>query len=60
MDLDYYKIITTVILAMLGWIIAHFFTNKRAISSNRNSKKNGRYYRIRRYSRVKSINKQLA
>jgi len=35
MDLDYFKTVITVALAVLGWIIAHFFTNKRAISSRR-------------------------
>ena len=29
MDVDYLKIITTIILAVLGWIVGHFFTSRR-------------------------------
>lgn len=35
MGIDYLKIIITIILAVIGWIIGHYFTNKRAIASKR-------------------------
>ena len=35
MDADYLKIAATVILAVIGWIIAHHYANKRAITSKR-------------------------
>jgi hypothetical protein len=28
-DLDYFKILATVSLAVIGWLIAHYFTSKR-------------------------------
>ena len=35
MDTDYLKIIVTITLAVIGWIFAHYFSNKRAIASKR-------------------------
>lgn len=35
MDIDYLKIVTTIILAVIGWVIGHYFTDRRAISSKR-------------------------
>lgn len=35
MDIDYLKIVATVILAVVGWVIGHYFTDRRAISSKR-------------------------
>ena len=35
MDIDYLKILVTIILAVLGWSIGHFFTDKRSIKSRR-------------------------
>jgi hypothetical protein len=35
MDIDYLKILITVILAVIGWIIGHYFTNKQAVGFKR-------------------------
>lgn len=37
MELDYIKIFITVLLAVIGWITAHYFTSKRDISNKRRS-----------------------
>ncbi len=35
LELDYYKIIVTISLAVLGWLVAHYFTAKRDVSNKR-------------------------
>jgi len=35
MDADYLKILVTVLLAVIGWLVGYYFTNKRAIASKR-------------------------
>jgi len=35
MGVDYLKIIVTVILAAVGWVIAHYFTDRRQASAKR-------------------------
>lgn len=35
MDLDYAKILVTVVLAVLGWLTAHYFTERRTLSAKR-------------------------
>ena len=35
MDLDYVKIIITIVLAVIGWLIGHYFTSQRDISNKR-------------------------
>jgi hypothetical protein len=35
MDLDYFKILVTVVLAVIGWLIAHYFTSKRDVTTKR-------------------------
>lgn len=35
MELDYIKIVTTIILAVLGWIIGHYFNSKRTRDQKR-------------------------
>lgn len=35
MDLDYLKIFITVALAVIGWLIGHYFTTKRDIANKR-------------------------
>lgn len=35
MDLEFIKIFTTISLAAIGWIAAHYFTSKRDISNKR-------------------------
>lgn len=35
MDTDYLKILVTVILAVIGWLVGYFFTKKSSISSKR-------------------------
>ena len=35
MDIDYLKIFVTVLLAVIGWVIAHFFTARRDLASKR-------------------------
>jgi len=35
MELDYFKILVTITLAVIGWISGHYFTNRRAIHSKR-------------------------
>ncbi len=35
MVIDYLKIFVTVLLAMFGWVIAHFFTTRRDLASKR-------------------------
>jgi hypothetical protein len=34
-EIEYSKIFVTIVLAVLGWIIAHYFTTKRDISNKR-------------------------
>lgn len=34
-ELDYYKIIVTISLAVLGWLVAHYFTAKRDVANKR-------------------------
>jgi len=33
MDISYLKILTTILLALVGWLIAHHFSNQRSIAS---------------------------
>ncbi|WP_306548994.1 hypothetical protein [Desulfobulbus sp.] len=33
--MEYFKIVTTIFLAVIGWIVAHYFTSKRDISNKR-------------------------
>ncbi len=33
MEFDYIKIIVTITLAVIGWVVGHYFTNKRIIAS---------------------------
>ncbi len=35
MDLDYLKISVTITLAVIGWLIAHYFTSKRDVTNKR-------------------------
>ena len=35
MELEFIKIVATIFLAVIGWIVAHFFTSKRDISNKR-------------------------
>jgi len=35
MDLDYIKIIVTILLAVVGWLIGHHFTSRRDIANKR-------------------------
>lgn len=35
MEIDYLKIIVTIFLAVVGWVIGHYFTDRRAIKSKR-------------------------
>jgi len=35
LEFDYYKIIVTICLAVLGWLVAHYFTAKRDVSNKR-------------------------
>lgn len=35
METDYLKITATIALAVAGWIVGHYFTNKRSISAKR-------------------------
>lgn len=35
MGADYLKIVVTITLVVLGWVIGHYFTDKRAITSKR-------------------------
>ena len=35
MDLDYLKIIITIVLAVIGWLIGHYFTAKRDVENKR-------------------------
>lgn len=35
MDFEYLKIIITIILAIFGWIVAHYFTSKRDVSNKK-------------------------
>ena len=33
MDFDYIKIVVSISLAVVGWIVGHHFTNKRTVAS---------------------------
>ena len=35
MDFEYLKIVLSVIIAVIGWIIAHYFTSKRDVSNKK-------------------------
>ncbi len=35
MDIDYLKIFTTIALAAVGWVIAHYFTSQRSVDNKR-------------------------
>jgi hypothetical protein len=35
MDMDYIKILGTIVTAVLGWVIGHYFTTKRDVSLKR-------------------------
>jgi hypothetical protein len=35
LELEYFKIIVTISLAVLGWLVAHYFTAKRDVSNKR-------------------------
>lgn len=35
MELEYIKIVATILLAVVGWVVAHYFTSKRDIINKR-------------------------
>ncbi|MCG3678015.1 hypothetical protein L5F07_01970 [Aliarcobacter butzleri] len=35
MDFEYLKIVLSVIIAVIGWIVAHYFTSKRDVSNKK-------------------------